>query len=123
VLTTDVRLDTPQCLKTTDQDFCPPKTLATFKYRPISDKSTIRIIALQPGTKGSAIQCTLSDFDLDTLSSAGQGSFETLSYVWGDAQNLEEIICDGAPINVTKSLYEALQVLRYPVGGGARFLW
>ncbi|KAH7038263.1 uncharacterized protein B0I36DRAFT_403875 [Microdochium trichocladiopsis] len=40
------------------------------------------------------------------------GDFMALSYVWGDAARMREIIVDGCRFDVTSNLYEALSVLR-----------
>jgi hypothetical protein len=122
-LPNDMHPDKPQILETTDIGASSIEAHTAFKYQPILTPSTIRVIALQPGSYDSAIRCTLSTFNLDTLARSEQGLFETLSYVWGDALDRREIFCDDIPILITKSLFEALQVLRYPTGGGVRLLW
>lgn len=49
--------------------------------------------------------------------------YEALSYTWGDPIKCCEIICNSQRIFITKSLFEALQVLRPLQDSDNRFLW
>jgi hypothetical protein len=92
----------------------------TFLYDPIPGKDSIRLLELHPGLWDDSIECTLSAIDLDSTSQP----FEAISYAWGDANKRREIICNGASLSITESLFEALQVFRsHPSTAGARFLW
>jgi hypothetical protein len=101
------------------------ETRAKFSYSnsPICDH-WIRIIKLQPGSGDDPIECTLFTYNLDVAAETERvGPYETLSYVWGDAKQQREILCDGASLSITKSLYDALKAVRYPAGGATRNLW
>ena len=93
-----------------------------YEYNRI-DPPFIRVIKLQPGDWNDPVECTLSTFDLDTVEVPNDSPYETLSYVWGDASQRREILVKGVPFSVTRSLYEALQILRRPAGGSARTIW
>jgi hypothetical protein len=99
------------------------ETRGKFSYTPIYDH-WIRLIALQPGSRDDPIECTLFTYNLDVSGETEKvGPYETLSYVWGDAKQQREIVCDGASLSITKSLYDALKAVRYPAGGATRNLW
>jgi hypothetical protein len=122
-LTTDVSsIDSVQPLgiATSEGHLTQPRPV--LEYQPIGEHS-VRLINLKPGSGDDPIECTLSIFDLDKVELKGAGPYETLSYVWGDSQKRGEILCDGAHMSVTRSLYDALKVLRYPTGCGSRMLW
>jgi hypothetical protein len=122
-LATDVcRINSAQPLGITEPDVNIMETCTEFSYQPIDDHS-IRLIALQPGNGDDPLECTLSTLDLNTVGPKEAGPYETISYVWGDAKKRGEILCNGISISVTRSLFEALQVLRYPLGGDVRLLW
>jgi hypothetical protein len=97
----------------------PIKTHEEFKYEALHGKTPIRVLILEPGNWDSDIQCRLSNID---LSIPGQ-AYEAISYVWGDAAARKDILCNGFTFNITKSLYDALQVFRRPAGCGVRVLW
>jgi hypothetical protein len=116
------RIDSAQPLEITKPDANTMEICTGFNYQLIDDHS-IRLIALQPGSGDDPIECTLSTLDLNTVGPKEAGPYETISYVWGDPEKRGKMLCDGTPISVTKSLFEALQVFRYPLGGGVRLLW
>ncbi|CAE7001260.1 HET domain containing protein [Pyrenophora teres f. teres] len=93
-----------------------------YEYKRINSP-LIRLIEIQPGNWTDPIECTLSTFDLNKVDFPENSPYETLSYVWGDASQRREILVKGIPFNVTRSLFEALQVLRRPAGGGVRVIW
>jgi hypothetical protein len=96
---------------------------AEFSYTPIDDLF-IRLITVQPGSGDDLIECTLSTYDLQISHDKGiVGPYETLSYVWGDPTQQRKILCDGALVSITKSLYDALKAVRFPAVEGPRTLW
>jgi hypothetical protein len=111
-----------QLLERIEPEVHPIETCIDLSYRAIDDHS-IRLIALKPGSGDDPIECTLSTLDLNTIGLKEAGPYETISYVWGDPQKREEILCDGVRMSVTRSLYDALKVLRYPTGSNPRMLW
>ncbi|MCJ1243107.1 hypothetical protein MMC30_000304 [Trapelia coarctata] len=85
-------------------------------YRPLQD-GEIRILNIQPRNEGSPLVCSL----IYDHVSAPASPFEALSYTWGDPNDREAITCNDTSVSVTKSLFGALQALRFPDRG--RFLW
>ncbi|KAF7904163.1 hypothetical protein EAF00_001497 [Botryotinia globosa] len=76
----------------------------------------IRILILQPLSKGTPIQCTV-----ETISLLSHPSYEALSYVWGDASIRQTITFNDTPFSVTQNLATALHHLRLPLK--SRRLW
>jgi hypothetical protein len=112
-----------QPLRTVEPRTLRIKACAEFNYTPIGEFS-IRIITLQSGSGDDPLKCTLFTYDLEiSYLSDKVGPYETLSYVWGDASKQREILCDGASLSITESLYDALKAVRYPSGRGSRNLW
>ena len=85
-------------------------------YRPLRHDE-IRIISLQPGAQYDPVICSLVYDHLDTV----KLPFEALSYTWGDSNNPIEIVCNGTTVQVTKSLFGALNALRYTQNN--RLIW
>lgn len=73
-------------------------------------KPVTRILTLQCGQKGQPLVCTLEIANVQESS----GSYEALSYVWGEEIHRESLICNGGSLQITPNLAEALQCLRYP---------
>ncbi|KAI4223034.1 MAG: hypothetical protein LQ349_007509 [Xanthoria aureola] len=65
----------------------------------------------------STIVCTLQTVLLD------DAIYEAISYVWGDPKHTRQILCNGYLLDVTVSLYGALQRLRRLPEIGHRNLW
>jgi len=86
-------------------------TLRHF-YRPLRDTSDeIRLLQLHSKQRNAlgddTIGCSLARTSLSDV-----GSFEALSYTWGDARNRKTIQVNGRQFQVTHNLYVALQHLR-----------
>ncbi|KAF2130650.1 HET-domain-containing protein, partial [Dothidotthia symphoricarpi CBS 119687] len=75
-----------------------------------------RILRLEPGQEDDPIQCSLIHVDLDT-----SPVFEAVSYVWGDATDKLRITCNDRRIKITRNLFHALTMFRYP--DRTRDLW
>jgi hypothetical protein len=75
-----------------------------------------RLLCLEPGDNDSAIHCRLATFELQSAP-----TYEALSYTWGEAVLSHEIICNGALLQVTSNLHDALQYLRQI--DGERIMW
>jgi hypothetical protein len=97
-----------------------------YRYHQLED-GHVRLLRVFPDPDTSPIRCTLIDanlIDAGDLSSAtsdsGRINYEAISYVWGDANNLMEVDCDGYSLSINFSLAEALQHFRYL---GKELLW
>lgn len=78
-----------------------------FNYIRLPDKSSIRIIHLQPGPLDSPIICSMSIHHIDDLP-----LYEALSYTWGSPVPAFLISCDGVKMEVAENLWHALHRLR-----------
>lgn len=88
----------------------------SYTYAPLEGSRDIRLLVLQPGQLGSPIHCTLVVTSLDSAP-----EYETISYCWGDESIKQKIFCDDCTIDVTVSLYTALDRLRF--SDRPRTLW
>src|SRR5436190_15840060 len=70
-------------------------------------KREIRVLLIQPGNWDDPINCSL-----ETVSLACNPHYEALSYVWGDPHVTESIRMDGAEVQITINLNDALRRLR-----------
>jgi hypothetical protein len=97
-------------------------------YHPLQDAASgsdvdehlrwgVRLLELLPGDRDATIHCSL------LVSTIGKslGTFEALSYVWGDPATADTIVLDGRPVLVTRNLQCALRCLRREAS--ARLLW
>lgn len=82
-------------------------TLSEFSHGDRLEDRFIRLIKLEPGKTAQVVTCKTEIHSIDSLV-----KFETLSYVWGDPNITETIICDGQLLQVTKNLHDALIQLR-----------
>jgi hypothetical protein len=112
-------------------------------YQPLPSPSSIRVLRLLPGPRGTRICCELETIELgpeqdvelyhdEPLEDTGPSShvevilglglqYEALSYVWGDASVTTIIEVEDKPFNATINLESALQHLRY--SDRPRVLW
>ena len=99
----------------------------TYTYQPLDySKGEIRLLELQPGEPGSAIEFYLHVVSLDE-----RPLYEAVSYVWGNQYTTKPVYVlqsnsngqevHAAPLNVTVNLESALCHLRYP--DESRMLW
>lgn len=75
-------------------------------YQVLHDEE-IRILTLLPATAHQPIRTSLS---VVRLSDAGLCM--AISYCWGDPNDRADILCNGVPISITKSLCSALMAMR-----------
>ncbi|KAH6972338.1 heterokaryon incompatibility protein-domain-containing protein [Ilyonectria sp. MPI-CAGE-AT-0026] len=85
-------------------------------YAPLKRSFEIRLLAIHPGKEDSPVECSLHHQKL-----RGGRGYEAVSYVWGDSNNMLEIVCNEKPRSVRKNLYDALTQLRRP--DKERFVW
>ncbi|KAF4631122.1 hypothetical protein G7Y89_g7007 [Cudoniella acicularis] len=71
--------------------------------------NTIRLLKLRPGLVNAVIKCELEVVDLEA-----RPRFEALSYVWGNPNPPDIIICNGQQHFMTPNLALALRRLRSP---------
>ena len=83
-------------------------------------RNAVRLLELQPGSSDDPdIHFSLRHTNLGTA----KGTFEALSYTWGDTTQLVKVFCSpgNAQLPVTRNCYDALRSLRYP--SRTRLLW
>ncbi|KAI1115259.1 heterokaryon incompatibility protein-domain-containing protein [Nemania sp. NC0429] len=95
-------------------DYGPPTLCRApaYPYRRLIDDD-IRLLNILPGH--GVLECSLHQMPL-----AEEQAFRALSYVWGAQRGMEEILLEGRPFKVTKSLYEVLRQLREDQPGPPR---
>lgn len=76
----------------------------------------IRLLEVGPGSGTDAINCRLREECLDQAP-----QFEALSYVWGDANDKRDIVCNGQRFMATANLHYALGRLR--LESKPRLIW
>lgn len=91
-----------------------PTSPVEYKYTPIQDVGSIRLLVLHPAPSPELpLEISLGEFPLGT----GQ-QFGALSYTWategGDSALSERVQCEGAFIRVTTNCAAALRRLRQP---------
>ncbi|KAK5086752.1 hypothetical protein LTR05_003920 [Lithohypha guttulata] len=80
-----------------------------------SENAEVRIMVLQPDSLSSHISCTLEVVPLPQAN-----PFYALSYVWGDADNLQTITIDDEDIYTRKNLCDFLENLAATIPGPIR---
>ena len=81
--------------------------MATTPYTEQLQGRNIRLLRILPGDPESTIEVELIEASLDNLP-----QYEALSYVWGDAEITQQIVCNGRPFQITINLTKALRRLR-----------
>jgi len=71
------------------------------------DGKHIRLLTIDPGKLTDPLSLKLTIANLQS-----KEPFQTLSYVWGDANDILPITVNGIAVPVTKNLDEALRQLR-----------
>ncbi|KAF2678954.1 HET-domain-containing protein [Lentithecium fluviatile CBS 122367] len=96
-------------------------TLEPYRYRPLPDASSTRVLVLDPAPKrDSPLRCHLVEINLDTFDKRTY-SYEALSYVWGEREGNRPIECEGKSLLVTPNCEHALRALRNTIM--PRVLW
>ncbi|KAI0467724.1 heterokaryon incompatibility protein-domain-containing protein [Xylaria cf. heliscus] len=88
----------------------------TYEYTAIATPRTIRLMHLHSGTETDPIHVSLVTTALDSVP-----DFESISYCWGSEQDRCQVICDGASLSITSSLFTGLAYFRY--ADRPRTLW
>ncbi|KAK6223971.1 hypothetical protein LQW54_000117 [Pestalotiopsis sp. IQ-011] len=87
-----------------------------YTFSPLPDTRSVRMLILAPGSDDEVLQGHLEVVDIDAL-----GSYEPISYVWGDSAQRHRFLCEGSQLSLTTSLYQALTRLR--LNDRSRRLW
>lgn len=85
------------------------RALKEYEYQTLPGVNYTRIFHLRPGSAGEALVCDLETVSLDDAAN----KYEAISYVWGDLEHTEYIVCSGRRITVTTSLGDALRRFRH----------
>jgi hypothetical protein len=94
----------------------PSEIVENGLYQPITGDKEIRLLVLEPGARGDALECKLVNAEL-----SWRTRFEALSYAWGDDTTKYQLNCSGHIIDVRANLHDALLDLRHPTQ--RRVLW
>jgi hypothetical protein len=78
-----------------------------YIYKNLPTSGSIRLIKLLPRCGGESLRCHLSIFDLNF-----SPEYEAVSYVWGEPNYNEEIICDGKYLRISENIHQVLQRFR-----------
>ena len=82
--------------------------MAPYMYDKLDrTRRQIRICLIHPGAFEDPIKCSLRTVSLDD-----DPQYETLSYAWGAPVFDHTVLVDGAALNLTKNLHNALRYLR-----------
>lgn len=85
----------------------------SFKYRPLNEPDSIRLILLKPFSSDAAqVECSLLHTTLSICDRDIIDHYTALSYVWGDASQTRQILVDGHVMTITATLEAALRDLR-----------
>ncbi|XMA14771.1 hypothetical protein WAI453_007562 [Rhynchosporium graminicola] len=87
-----------------------------YQYGLVPNQNSFRVLELLPGGESDQITCLLHLVDW-----SNPPEYEAISYAWGNAKDLEVIICEGKEIKVTRNLHSGLCHLRYL--DRSRILW
>lgn len=97
--------------------------MANFTYKSLDSLKSFRLLKLEPGRDNDPLICEHDVYEIRDWHSCNEDmpSFEALSYVWGSAQPVHEIQCNGKTLRISKNLRDALYRLRSPFKH--RFVW
>jgi hypothetical protein len=85
-------------------------------YQPLADFNEIRLLYLQPGSKGDKIECTMSHANL-----AEKPHYEALSYMWGRQIATVASEVNGVTCTMRSNLLSALTYLPHKMR--VKILW
>lgn len=77
-----------------------------YRYETLTSRE-IRIFVLDMSSLGSRIRGAFV-----RQSIGGPGQYDALSYVWGEEQRIEIVLCEDKILRVTTSLYKALEAYK-----------
>lgn len=83
-----------------------------YKYESLPSEHHIRRLVLKPGQEDDPLCGAMELVDLDNETSSG--SYEAISYAWGNAIMNHWVLVDGFQLPVTRSLFHALRQTRDP---------
>ncbi|KAJ2996123.1 hypothetical protein NUW58_g1075 [Xylaria curta] len=87
-----------------------------YEYIAVVAPRAIRLMRLYPGNKTDPIHLSLVVATLDSAP-----GFESISYCWGNPQDKRQVICNGASLSITNSLFTGLVHFRH--ADRPRMLW
>jgi hypothetical protein len=108
----DPLLTTPNKMSSVDRASGQPQDIASdldlYQYpRPLQGRN-IRLIQILPGAENDIIEVTIREAALGDI----DVHYKAISYAWGNAQDLQPLLCEGKRHMVTRSLYRLLQRCR-----------
>ena len=77
-----------------------------YKYRPLESSDTIRLLHFKP----SQLETNLT-LEIKHVSLRDHPKYSALSYTWGDLEQEDSILCDGAKLFITRNLHAALKAM------------
>ncbi|KAH8693407.1 heterokaryon incompatibility protein-domain-containing protein, partial [Phaeosphaeriaceae sp. PMI808] len=88
------------------------------KYRPLHKLKQIRLLYLQPRSKGEEIHCVLKHITLKKRFLRGIPKYSALSYTWGSPSDKKNIRCnysgqENTVVEIPTNLYHALKRFRH----------
>ncbi|KAJ4301442.1 hypothetical protein N0V90_003534 [Kalmusia sp. IMI 367209] len=86
-------------------------------YKPLPGAIHFRLLKIYPGKGTEAIRCKFKAAAIDDVID----TYEAISYVWGDPNITESIVCNGLQVAVTTNLADALRSFRLPKA--KRIVW
>ncbi|KAI1866058.1 uncharacterized protein JN550_008036 [Neoarthrinium moseri] len=97
--------------------------LPVFEYTPLSPGVDTRVLELQPSLDIDApLRCNLRDLTLGFEADSAQGSYECISYTWGEPLLAKPLVMNDTAVSMaTESLHKALSRFRLPTK--IRRLW
>ena len=95
----------------------PLEVAKAFRYSPIPDDGTIRILTLRPGQGDEPLAGELTTENL-----AAAQPYEAISYMWGTGARRTSLVCNnGRYLPLTQSIHDTLSCMRDP--SRPRRLW
>lgn len=92
------------------------RTRKLYRYQPLPQDQSIRLLQLLPGKENQKVQCRLQ-----AVSTQSCPKYEAISYVWGPRKERSHILCNGKLIKIPTNLLHCLQRLRHEKE--PRILW
>ena len=93
-----------------------PDRVQPYQHDDLPTEQSFRITEILPGDVDSPISCLLH-----VANWSDHPEYEAVSYTWGDANVKAAVLCHGQRLEITASLYQALNHLK--LSQRSRFLW
>ena len=87
-----------------------------YPYDIMPTQTSFRVLELLPGQEGDPVSCLLHHVNW-----SNPLEYEAISYAWGDANDIEWVICQGTELKVTPNLHSRLNHLWFQ--DRSRILW